>query len=150
MNNKLKLRIADVFRSLAPCFFVIFYVPTLLLLGPQGAPGQRLCVPSASNLTHADLSLTLLGAPVSKATLRVMMIVLFIVRVRSRAPKREVESARARGRARDLLRKRDPRMTCSSERRRTGFKFNFKAWSFSKPLWPLGGEEELTRSFFSV
>ena len=95
MNNKLKLRIADVFRSLAPCFFVIFYVPTLLLLGPQGAPGQRLCVPSASNLTHADLSLTLLGAPVSKATLRVMMIVLFIVRVRSRAPKREVESARA-------------------------------------------------------
>ena len=59
MNNKLKLCIADVFRSLAPCFFVIFYVPTLLLLGPQGAPGQRLCVPSALTLTHADLSLTL-------------------------------------------------------------------------------------------
>jgi len=41
-------------------------------------------------------------------------------------------------------------MTCCSERRRKSFKFNFKVWFFSKPLWPLDGEEELTRSFFSV
>ena len=41
-------------------------------------------------------------------------------------------------------------MTCCSKRRRTGFKFNFKVWSFSKPLWPFGGEEELTSMLESI